>query len=389
MRVGEIRDLVVSLVGHRPPRRNARTRSILVVSTLLPSRGHAGGVRILDIAAEIRRLVPDTTIDLFSLEHPDIDFVDAETLSVFDRVHISRDRKLSFDRLPDAARHWYDVVDIQYPQPPRRILSYRQYCAKLLFTPMESAARRVALAPPGAVPEDDRRAGRREERIARLVDEVVCVSEPDADCLRRKTGLTNIGHLDTCISRQEFADRIASAASGALDGRRIVFAAFFGAPPNREALDWYLDRVHRRVVEAVPDAELLVVGRGNLATYRERADRNVRLVGEVANVADAIAEAAIGIAPLFSGSGFRGKVNQYAVLGLPCVATSLAASGLAYEDGKDIFVTEDPIVFADHLVRLLRDPEFRRTIGDRARERCLANYSWSSKAARITEIYEL
>ena len=62
-------------------------------------------------------------------------------------------------------------------------------------------------------------------------------------------------------------------------------------------------------------------------SLKNMKEKNCTLVGEVDSLEPFIKNASIGIAPALSGSGFRGKINQYSINFIPTVASKLAAKG--------------------------------------------------------------
>lgn len=170
---------------------------------------------------------------------------------------------------------------------------------------------------------------------------------------------------------------------------RIVYVAYFGSNTNVIALRWYLDKVHSLVKTKVPDYKLSIIGRGDLSIFHKQIDSSVDLIGEVHSIAPYIECARVGIVPALSGSGFRGKVNQYAILGVPSVISSIALRGLAYTDGTSIFVADSPELFAERCVQLLLNSALNAAIAKAARDVCIEKYTWSSKMGTISEIYNL
>jgi len=145
--------------------------------------------------------------------------------------------------------------------------------------------------------------------------------------------------------------------------------------------------VHPRVKAAVPGYRFDVVGRGDLSAYLGMSDPSLNIVGEVPSVGPYIARAAVGISPALSGAGFRGKINQYALLGLPTVASPIAAEGFAYRHGVDILVAADAASFAESCIRLLTDPEMNKRLADAAGRTCQDQYSWAAREGAIRSIY--
>ena len=94
-----------------------------------------------------------------------------------------------------------------------------------------------------------------------------------------------------------------------------------------------------------------------------------------------------GIAPALAGSGFRGKVNQYAVLGIPAVASRIAHKGLAYRDRQSILIADAPEDFARCCIQLLQDDKLNDAIAAAARRVCIAAYGWQTKWPDIATTY--
>ena len=74
---------------------------------------------------------------------------------------------------------------------------------------------------------------------------------------------------------------------------------------------------------------------------------------------------------------------------MPVVASTIAAKGLAYQDGLDIFITNQPRLFADRCIRLLQENELNQAMGQKAREKAFARYTWESRIDVIKKIYHL
>ncbi len=382
---------------------NAKFR-ILLVSYYCPTRAHAGGLRILDIYDLIRHQCPNVQIDLFTFHRPSIDWTLDDVNEIFDNVYLSPTEELTPETLviTRGSPLHYDVIDLQFHQSAYQIDAFRLIGSKIIFTPMESLAKVAFINLRTNFLTVDRsrlhktvasfRSAAEEIRFALKADEVVCVSRSDASFLRAVTFSRHILGVDTGVSQFEFAEAIAPnfVCTSAKNRRcNILYVAYFGSETNVLALRWYLDNVHPIVKANVPDYMLTVVGRGDLSAFLNDQDKSIEFVGEVIAIAPYIQEARVGIAPALAGSGLRGKVNQYAILGVPSVVSPIAHKGLAYQDSKNIFVAEKPEIFAAQCIRLLADFELNDRMGQAARELCLATYSWQSKWPTISKIYNL
>jgi glycosyltransferase involved in cell wall biosynthesis len=381
----------------------ATRHRILLVSYYCPSRSHAGGLRILDLYALLRRKAPGAELHLYTHRRPSIDWSEDDVSAIFDRVYWSPTEELSAAGLCALAGgpQRFDVIDLQFHQAALDIDSYRLMARTILFTPMESLARfaflkaRSAFRATGRFPLRELARGFRavaEEVVFSFrVDKVVCVSRSDAAFLRAVTYLRSVQSLETGVSEIEFpgAGSGAPARDLAAAGRTVLYVAYFGSQTNVDALRWYLDEVHPAVAARVPDYKFVVVGRGDLSAFAGYAGPAVEFVGEVPRLAPHIEAARVGIAPALSGSGFRGKVNQYALFGVPTVVSPISAKGLAYQAGKDILLGRSPQEFADHCVSLLLDDQRNLSIGAAARATCAAKYTWESKWPTVERLYEI
>lgn len=383
-------------VGRHIGARTSPSRRILLVSAYCPTRAHAGGLRILDLYSMVRKRDPDAALDLATHKHPEIDWRYDDVEQLFDTVYDCPSHEIVVDDLVrlGAPIDRYDLVDFQFLPHPETVSAIRPLVGRILFTPMELLARAFALQTDGGEPDDVQGAEQarivaQELEVARLVDQVVCVSKPDADFLREQSGLAHVRALETGVSQLEFMDRGAKLEARVRDRNRVLYVAYFGSQTNVDALDWYLRHVHPLIRRRCPDYGLDVVGRGDLSKFQALGDPSVNIVGEVPSIGPLIAAANIGIAPAISGAGFRGKVNQYATMGVPTVASPLAATGLNYVDGESILIGETPEAFAEAILALLADPAKRDRIGEAARQLCQSTYSWASREAEIHDVYGL
>jgi hypothetical protein len=378
------------------------TGSLLLVTYFKPCRGHAGGLRLLDLYAEIRRLAPRIRIVLLACEHPGVDWGLEELDRIFDEVHgVTPDRFVPemIASLP-ATSGSFDFVDLQFHQSGAMIGACRARWpgATIAFSPMESRIRSLAMGWRGDTRQvlgrlrslrlGDLRSAWQEAIYLRRCDRTILVSEPDLEAVARLRERRLLHCVPTGLSEQEYRDGARPAAR--LEASVIAFAAYFGSQTNRTALEWYCTSVHPKVRAAVPDCVLKVVGRGLDEPLVQRCSgAGIEFVGQVDVMHDTLVEASLGIAPALSGAGVRGKIHQYAALGLPCVASALARDGLDYEPGKSILVASDADDFAAACVYLLGDPAARRRMGEAARQTCDLRYRWSSMAPAITRAYQL
>lgn len=363
---------------------------ILLVCLHAPTVAHAGGLRILDILHKIKSKHPQAHVELFTSAKVELYGPMSEALQIADRIVVAPDYDFSLaEYMRQTPRvRTFDIVDFQFPQPVEIVREYRKIGRKLIFTPMESHIRNEVIsrgAPCQSAADLTTADALLESSLCQIVDQTVCVSAADRDAIRACVP-ADVVAIETGVSEIEFSGQIVPVDPS---DRAVCFVAYFGSETNREALRWYLEQVHPRVRRDVPDYEFRLIGRGEVSDILAAPVPNLRHIGEVERVAPHIAAAAVGIAPALSGSGFRGKINQYAQMGVPTVASGLAAGGFAYTHGESILVADDPEEFAAAIVRLLLEPETRAKMAAAASKICREVYGWESRWPQIADVYDL
>ena len=150
----------------------------------------------------------------------------------------------------------------------------------------------------------------------------------------------------------------------------MVFTGVMDYLPNVDAVDWLCDEILPSVQAQIPAASLTICGSRPSAAVRRLAKRpGVRVTGWVADTRPYLDEAELFAAPLRLARGIQNKLLEAMAMGLPCVTSTIAWNATAIPCGEGILATDDPKEFAAHIVRLLRDGEYRALMAQR-RARC-------------------
>jgi polysaccharide biosynthesis protein PslH len=83
----------------------------------------------------------------------------------------------------------------------------------------------------------------------------------------------------------------------------------------------------------------------------------------------------------------RNKILEAMAMGVPVVATRLSFEGIEVVDGDHVLLGRTPADLAAAAVRLLRDEELRRRIGEGGRRLVLERYTWEGVAERYEAEY--
>jgi O-antigen biosynthesis protein len=189
-------------------------------------------------------------------------------------------------------------------------------------------------------------------------DAITVVSEPDREALiANSIDPDRIFLIPNIIPGQKVPAFRSSS-------KELVFVGGFNWYPNADGIIWFVKKVWPMVIQGVKDARLTIIGSN---PTKEIVDlgvvEGVTVAGYVPDTAPFLRNAAVSIAPLRTGGGMKGKINEAMAFGLPVVTTSVGAQGFSAVSGIHMMIEDEPDKFANAIMTLLRDEELRRTIG--------------------------
>ena len=168
----------------------------------------------------------------------------------------------------------------------------------------------------------------------------------------------------------------------------LLFLGSWRHDPNRIAVDWFMRHVMPLIAAAEPGVKLSIVGSDPPAAhlYADYA-AHLEMLGFANDVRDPLARYSLFVCPILSGSGVRVKLLEAFAAGIPVVSTRVGAEGLAATDGEFCALADDPAVFADRVIALLRDPEKAAAMAERARAEVVANWDMAAITRKLVESY--
>ena len=229
------------------------------------------------------------------------------------------------------------------------------------------------------------RIARFERVVCTAADAVIAVSPEDADALRPFRADRTIHVLANGIFSDDYA---APKQDVELGDSVLVFTGKMDYRPNIDAMQWFTELILPKIRAEDPDARLYIVGQKPHASLQTlRADDHVEVTGWVAEVQPFLQAAQVYVAPLRMGSGTRLKILEAMAAGCAVVATSTAVSGLDPETREALLIADSETAFAQSVLDLLRHPDQRRTLGERAQQVVRKYYDWSALIPCLIDIY--
>lgn len=168
---------------------------------------------------------------------------------------------------------------------------------------------------------------------------------------------------------------------------RIVFTGSMDWEPNLDAVIYFCQDIFPRVRAEYPAALFQIVGRNPHPRVKQLASEHVQVTGTVPSVAEYLRDATLVIVPLRIGGGTRLKIFEAMAMGKALISTSIGAEGLDVQSGRDLVLADDPAVFADAILSLIRDVGLRQQY-ERAAARLAAQYDWSKIVQRFADVLQ-
>lgn len=168
----------------------------------------------------------------------------------------------------------------------------------------------------------------------------------------------------------------------------ILFCGSLDYYPNEEGINWFCKFVFPLIKKTIPHIKLTLVG-NNFKKENYPVCFNDTAIfpeGKVPDLKPYYYRASVSIAPLLSGSGTRLKILEAMSYGTPVVSTSLGSEGIDVIPGVHIMVANDPVSFANAIIKLLEDDILFNETRLRALRLVKEKYEWEKTGKEINSI---
>lgn len=179
----------------------------------------------------------------------------------------------------------------------------------------------------------------------------------------------------------------ASAGPGPAQREHLLFLGSFSNLANRDALDWFLQRVWPTIHERLPGVEMHLAGSSMPDSFRSLGNGIVGM-GHAEDLALVHAQHRVFVSPVRYGTGIKTKNLAALSYGIPVVTTTIGAEGLNLRNGETISLADDAESFADAVVRLYRDDDLWRKRAKAARHHISQQFSPEKLMAGLSRFIE-
>ena len=226
------------------------------------------------------------------------------------------------------------------------------------------------------------RTRRAEHRAWRRADVVAALTEEDRHVISA-AGIGSVHLVPDGVTRPARPVRTPADAAPV-----ITFVANFAYEPNVDAAVHFANDVLPSIVQAVPRAQLMLVGNAPPPQVQALAGPSVTVTGRVPDVGEYLQAATVVVCPLRVGGGVKVKMLEALAHGKATVSTRVGVQGLGSDVDRAVVVAESAGEMAAAVVELLRNPERRHRLEAAAAAHAAALPTWDDAAAALLECYE-
>ena len=219
-----------------------------------------------------------------------------------------------------------------------------------------------------------------EDELIQGADETWVVSSVEQRLLQEKWPHKSIQLVSNIVdvpgSRTPFALR-----------RDWLFIGGFQHTPNTDAVLFFLRKIYPIVSSRLPEAKFYIIGDKPPPEIVALATERVIVAGLQRDARPFFDSVKLSIAPLRFGAGVKGKINQSMALGVPVVATSVAAEGMELEDHEDILLADDAEAFAQALIEVYESEELWNRLSENGIRKTHALYSADAARKKLEFLF--
>ncbi len=220
------------------------------------------------------------------------------------------------------------------------------------------------------------------ELIGRFEEEWI-ISEEDKAAVENGKSCKNLYVVTNGVETDYFSP------SGKTYGRNIIFVGYMGVESVDSVLHFY-NEIWPEIKAKTSGVKFYIIGANPpLEIKKLHNGVNIIITGFVSDLREYYRTASVMVAPMRFVAGMQNKILEAMSMEVPVVTTSFGNEGINAQNGKEIFVEDNPLCFADKVSFLLDNKDVCRGMGRKARAFVKVRYNWNNVNKRINAIEKI
>jgi sugar transferase (PEP-CTERM/EpsH1 system associated) len=231
-----------------------------------------------------------------------------------------------------------------------------------------------------------------ERSVAQRTAASVLVSQAEATMFQKVAPESaQITHaIGNGVNAESFSPQHAFDSPYAPDELPVVFTGAMDYWPNIDAVCSFADEVWPAILAQWPAARFYIVGMNPSEAVMALTQRaGIKVTGTVPDVRPWLRHARVVVAPLRVARGVQNKILEAMAMGRPVITSAICALGIKAERGEELLVADSGAEWAAAVTSLLVDRTHAEQVGEKARTRILADYSWDAHLQQFKVLIEL
>lgn len=168
------------------------------------------------------------------------------------------------------------------------------------------------------------------------------------------------------------------------DPDQIAFVGRMDYFPNEQCMVRFCADAWPLLKRRRPGLKLQIVGASPTPAVQALArHEGVSVTGSVPDVRPYVQRCALTVTPLLIARGTQNKIIESMAMGVPVVASGMAAAGVDAVPGEHLLAADGPQATCDAILSLLEDPAARARLAAAGRARVESHHSWDGSLRRL------
>jgi len=163
----------------------------------------------------------------------------------------------------------------------------------------------------------------------------------------------------------------------------VVFTGAMDYWPNIDAVTWFANEVLPGLRQRRPKIRFYIVGRSPTPDVQGLAGEHIVVTGTVPDVRPYLQHAAVVVAPLRIARGIQNKILEAMAMARPVIASADCAAAVDADKTTELLTASSAAEFIAAVEMQLADPQGAVRIGQAARAKVVARYSWDAHMSGI------
>lgn len=224
---------------------------------------------------------------------------------------------------------------------------------------------------------------RYEVNISNYYESIIFVSPIEAKEFNKKINSNKSIDITIGVDYDYFSEKIINKKKE----NYIVFLGNMYVGHNKDAVNYFIEKIFPKVINKLPDCKLRIVGRcpDEYAKYL-REFENIEVTGEVSDIREYVQECSVSIVPLIYGSGIKTKILETIAMGVPVITNDIGNEGLELRNNIEIIIENDNTKLCNRIVDLLKNKDLQEEISMNAKKYVYRNHRWENILKKFEKI---